>query len=160
MFRRFGSAVTSFNVAAVAVSEDPTYPKLGCHFPRRWNRILLQSRSHPVAKAADTSVLHRTLQAETVRTGSHPASLRRVPNVDLLTWQLRCATDSNGSFASCVSKPLPGIYAMGDVKGGPHSHISTMIRILKTNLIDGGHTSILEGSALHGVHRPALGRGV
>jgi pyruvate/2-oxoglutarate dehydrogenase complex dihydrolipoamide dehydrogenase (E3) component len=86
---------------------------------------------------------------ERVLTGSHLlVAPGRVPNVESLNLAAAgVAIDSKGFIRvnELLETNIPGIYAMGDVKGGPaFTHISyDDFRILKTNLIDGGNTSIL-----------------
>jgi pyruvate/2-oxoglutarate dehydrogenase complex dihydrolipoamide dehydrogenase (E3) component len=113
--------------------------------------ILLAAEAIRVGKAADTS-LRLTVKApsgERVLTGSHLlVAPGRVPNVESLNLAAAgVATDSKGFIRvnEFLETNIPGIYAMGDVNGGPaFTHISyDDFRILKTNLIDGGKTSIL-----------------
>ena len=104
----------------------------------------------------------QTPGGERVLTGSHLlVAPGRVPNIESLNLAAAgVATDSKGFIRvnEFLETNVPGIYAMGDVKGGPaFTHISyDDFRILKTNLIDGGkHEHPGKASALHGVHRSA-----
>jgi pyruvate/2-oxoglutarate dehydrogenase complex dihydrolipoamide dehydrogenase (E3) component len=113
--------------------------------------ILLEAEAIRVDKAADTSLrlTVKTPSGEPVLTGSHLlVAPGRVPNVESLNLAAAgVATDSKGFIRvnEFLETNIPGIYAMGDVNGGPaFTHISyDDFRILKTNLIDGGKTSIL-----------------
>jgi pyruvate/2-oxoglutarate dehydrogenase complex dihydrolipoamide dehydrogenase (E3) component len=77
-------------------------------------------------------------------TGSHLlAAIGRTPNTDAL--QLQAAgieTDNSGHIKvnQRLETNVPGIYALGDVNGGPaFTHISyDDFRIIRTNLINGG----------------------
>jgi pyruvate/2-oxoglutarate dehydrogenase complex dihydrolipoamide dehydrogenase (E3) component len=120
-----------------------------------------------VAKAADTSVrlTVQTPDGERVLAGSHLlVAPGRVPNIESLNPAAAgIATDSKGFIRvnEFLETNIPGIYAMGDIKGGPaFTHISyDDFRILKTNLIDGGKTSILGRLVPYAVFiDPQLGR--
>ena len=81
---------------------------------------------------------------EHVLTGSHLlAAVGRAPNTDRLALEKTgVATDEKGYIPvdERLATNIPGIYAIGDVTGGPaFTHISyDDFRILRTNLIDGG----------------------
>ena len=73
----------------------------------------------------------------------------RVPNTDRLN--LKAAgveTDGRGQIRTNkrLETNVPGIYALGDVKGGPaFTHIAyDDYRILRTNLLEGGDASTAE----------------
>ena len=143
----------SFNVAEQLLArEDPDVAEaVAAILQEDGIEILLAAEAIRVAKAADTSVrlTVKTPGGERVLTGSHLlVAPGRVPNVESLNLAAAgVATDSNGFIRvnEFLETNVPGIYAMGDVKGGPaFTHISyDDFRILKTNLIDGGNTSIL-----------------
>jgi len=70
----------------------------------------------------------------------------RVPNTDQLGLEAAgIATDERGFIVvdDKLRSPAPGVYAVGDVKGGPaFTHISfDDFRILRTNLLEGGDAS-------------------
>ncbi len=153
MFRRFGSAVTVVQRGRQLLArEDPDVAEaVAAILQEDGIEILLAAEAIRVAKAADTSVrlTVKTPGGERVLTGSHLlVAPGRVPNVESLNLAAAgVATDSKGFIRvnEFLETNIPGIYAMGDVKGGPaFTHISyDDFRILKTNLIDGGNTSIL-----------------
>jgi pyruvate/2-oxoglutarate dehydrogenase complex dihydrolipoamide dehydrogenase (E3) component len=153
MFRRFGSAVTVVQRGRQLLArEDPDVAEaVAAILQEDGIEIVLEAEAIRVGKAADNSLrlTVKTPSGERVLTGSHLlVAPGRVPNVESLNLAAAgVATDSKGFI--CVNEFLetniPGIYAMGDVNGGPaFTHISyDDFRILKTNLIDGGKTSIL-----------------
>jgi pyruvate/2-oxoglutarate dehydrogenase complex dihydrolipoamide dehydrogenase (E3) component len=70
----------------------------------------------------------------------------RVPNTDVLDVGAAGLATDDGGFIRVNSKletNVPGIYALGDIKGGPaFTHISyDDFRIIRTNLIDKGKAS-------------------
>ena len=153
MFRRFGSAVTVVQRGRQLLArEDPDVAEAVAGILQEDGiEILLAAEAIRVAKAADNSLrlTVKTPGGERVLTGSHLlVAPGRVPNVESLNLAAAgVATDSKGFIRvnEFLETNVPGIYAMGDVKGGPaFTHISyDDFRILKTNLIDGGNTSIL-----------------
>jgi pyruvate/2-oxoglutarate dehydrogenase complex dihydrolipoamide dehydrogenase (E3) component len=153
MFRRFGSAVTVVQRGRQLLArEDPDVAEAVAGILREDGiEIVLEAEAIRVGKAADTSLrlTVKTPSGERVLTGSHLlVAPGRVPNVESLNLAAAgVATDSKGFIRvnEFLETNIPGIYAMGDVKGGPaFTHISyDDFRILKTNLIDGGKTSIL-----------------
>jgi pyruvate/2-oxoglutarate dehydrogenase complex dihydrolipoamide dehydrogenase (E3) component len=153
MFRRFGSAVTVVQRGRQLLArEDPDVAEaVAAILQEDGIEILLAAEAIRVAKAADTSVrlTVKTPGGERVLTASHLlVAPGRVPNVESLNLAAAgVATDSKGFIRvnEFLETNIPGIYAMGDVKGGPaFTHISyDDFRILKTNFIDGRNTSIL-----------------
>ena len=153
MFRRFGSAVTVVQRGSQLLArEDPDVAEAVAAILREDGiEIVLEAEAIRVGKAADTSlrVTVKTPSGERVLTGSHLlVAPGRVPNVESLNLAAAgVATDSKGFIRvnEFLETHVPRIYAMGDVNGGPaFTHISyDDFRILKTNLIDGGNTSIL-----------------
>jgi len=102
---------------------------------------------------------------ERVLDGSHLlVAVGRTPNTDALNLQA-AGVEVNDRKEIVVNDRLqtsaPGIYALGDVKGGPQfTHISyDDFRIVKTNLIDGGSASIANRLVPYTVYiDPQLGR--
>ncbi|HEX8033627.1 MAG TPA: mercuric reductase [Ktedonobacterales bacterium] len=80
--------------------------------------------------------------------GSHLlVAVGRVPNVEALNLEAAgVATDAHGYITvdERLQTNVPGIYALGDVKGGTaYTHISyDDFRIIRTNVIEGGNASI------------------
>ena len=153
MFRRFGSAVTVVQRGGQLLArEDPDVAEaVAAILQEDGIEIVLEAEAIRVGKAADNSLrlTVKTPSGERVLTGSHLlVAPGRVPNVESLNLAAAgVATDSKGFIRvnEFLETNIPGIYAMGDVNGGPaFTHISyDDFRILKTNLIDGGKTSIL-----------------
>jgi pyruvate/2-oxoglutarate dehydrogenase complex dihydrolipoamide dehydrogenase (E3) component len=153
MFRRFGSAVTVVQRGRQLLArEDPDVAEaVAAILQEDGIEIVLEAEAIRVGKAADNSLrlTVKTPSGERVLTGSHLlVAPGRVPNVESLNLAAAgVATDSKGFIRvnEFLETNIPGIYAMGDVNGGPaFTHISyDDFRILKTNLIDGGKTSIL-----------------
>lgn len=153
MFRRFGAAVTVVQRGRQLLArEDPDVADAVASILREDGiEILLGAEAIRVAKAADTRVrlTVQTADEERVLTGSHLlVAPGRVPNIESLNLAaVGVATDSKGFIRvnEFLETNIPGIYAMGDVKGGPaFTHISyDDFRILKTNFINGGKASIL-----------------
>jgi pyruvate/2-oxoglutarate dehydrogenase complex dihydrolipoamide dehydrogenase (E3) component len=86
----------------------------------------------------------RTPNGEEILRGSHLlVATGRVPNADMLNLPATgLQVDDRGFIPvdECLETAVPGIYALGDVKGGPaFTHISyDDFRILRTNLLAGG----------------------
>jgi pyruvate/2-oxoglutarate dehydrogenase complex dihydrolipoamide dehydrogenase (E3) component len=111
--------------------------------------VLLKTESHCVAPdGAGIRLGVKTPEGERVIQGSHLLlAAGRTPNTD----DLNCATagielDDKGSIKANarLETTAPGVYALGDVKGGPQfTHISyDDFRIIRTNLLEGGHATI------------------
>ena len=104
----------------------------------------------------------RTPDGDQTIDGSHLlAAAGRTPNTDSLNLSAAgIETDKHGSVKvnDRLETNVPGVYAIGDVKGGPQfTHISyDDFRIIRTNLIQGGDATIERSPcALHGFHGPA-----
>jgi pyruvate/2-oxoglutarate dehydrogenase complex dihydrolipoamide dehydrogenase (E3) component len=114
--------------------------------------VLLDTQALRVRKAADENGgrIHLTVRAfqvaegERILSGSHLlAAVGRVPNTDRLNLAAaRVQTDERGFIQvnERLETHVPGIYALGDVKGGPaFTHISyDDFRIMRSNLLEGG----------------------
>src|SRR5262249_51163721 len=89
----------------------------------------------------------RTPQGQQQLTGSHLlAAAGRVPNTGALTPEAaRIQLDQQGYIQvnGQLETNVPGIYALGDVKGGPaFTHVANDdFRILRTNLLEHGNAS-------------------
>ncbi|GHO62259.1 mercuric reductase [Ktedonobacter sp. SOSP1-52] len=152
MFRRFGSQVTLIQRGARLLSrEDKDVAEEVAKILREDGvEILLQTKLKRVAKDASGKI-HLTVEApegERTLVGSHLLlASGRVPNTDKLNL---AATDVEVNEHGLIQvndkleTNVSGIYAIGDVKGGPaFTHISyDDFRILRTNLIENGNASI------------------
>ena len=89
----------------------------------------------------------RTREGEQQVNGSHLlAAIGRVPNTEALTPEaagIRLDKSSYIEVNERLETSVPGIYALGDVKGGPaFTHVSfDDFRILRTNLLEHGSAS-------------------
>jgi pyruvate/2-oxoglutarate dehydrogenase complex dihydrolipoamide dehydrogenase (E3) component len=107
----------------------------------------------------------RTPTGKQMLTGSHfLAAAGRVPNSDWLNLEAAgIRTDKHGYIQvnEKLETNVPGIYALGDVKGGPaFTHISyDDFRVIRTNLIENGHATIHDRLVPYTVFiDPQLGR--
>jgi len=151
MFRRFGSQVTVIQRGAFLLSrEDPDVAGEVAHILREDGiEVLLETKPVRVEQTAQGTI-HLTVQTpagERTLIGSHLlAAAGRVPNSDWLNLDAAgIQTDKRGSIQvnERLETNVPGIYALGDVKGGPaFTHISyDDFRIIRTNLLEHGNAS-------------------
>jgi pyruvate/2-oxoglutarate dehydrogenase complex dihydrolipoamide dehydrogenase (E3) component len=168
MFRRFGSAVTVVQRGRQLLArEDPDVAEAVASLLREDGvEILLQAEAIKIAKEpGGLELTVRTREAERVLIGSHLlVASGRVPNTEALNLAaVGISTDSRGFIRvnEFLETSVPGIYAMGDVKGGPaFTHISyDDFRVLRTNLLEGGNIDIRDRVVPYTVFiDPQLGR--
>lgn len=151
MFRRFGSEVTLIQRrSALFTREDPDVAEAVAAILREDGvELALETRPVQAATGPDGWV---TVTADapggpkTYR-GSHLlAAVGRTPDTDALNLSAAgIGTDAGGNILvnDRLETGVLGVYAMGDVKGGPaFTHISyDDYRILRTNLLEGGRAS-------------------
>jgi len=152
MFRRFGSQVTIVQRRGQLLTrEDADVAEEVAKILREDGvEVLLDTHAQSVAQAAEGGVqlTVRTLDGERTLPGSHLlAAVGRAPNTERLNLSAAgLHTDKRGFIAvnERLETGLPGIYALGDVKGGPaFTHISyDDFRIIRTNLLEGGDATI------------------
>ncbi len=169
MFRRFGSQVTVIQRGAFLLSrEDPDVAGEVAHILREDGiEVLLETKPVRVEQTAQGTI-HLTVQTpagERTLSGSHLlAAAGRVPNSDWLNLDAAgIQIDKRGSIQvnERLETNVPGIYALGDVKGGPaFTHISyDDFRIIRTNLLENGKASTRERLVPYTVFiDPQLGR--
>ncbi len=169
MFRRFGSQVTVIQRGAFLLSrEDPDVAGEVAHILREDGiEVLLETKPVRVEQTAQGTIhltVHTPAGERTLR-GSHLlAAAGRVPNSDWLNLDAAgIQTDKRGSIQvnERLETNVPGIYALGDVKGGPaFTHISyDDFRIIRTNLLENGKASTRERLVPYTVFiDPQLGR--
>jgi pyruvate/2-oxoglutarate dehydrogenase complex dihydrolipoamide dehydrogenase (E3) component len=169
MFRRFGSQVTIIQRGAFLLSrEDPDVAGEVANILREDGiEVLLETKPVRVEQTAQGTI-HLTVQTpagERTLSGSHLlAAAGRVPNSDWLNLDAAgIQTDKRGSIQvnERLETNVPGIYALGDVKGGPaFTHISyDDFRIIRTNLLENGKASTRERLVPYTVFiDPQLGR--
>ena len=116
------------------------------------------------ADGAGVRLTVRTPGGERMLEGSHVLrAAGRVPNTDRLDLAAAgIATDGKGFITvnDRLETSVPGVYALGDVKGGPaFTHISyDDFRVIRTNLLQGGRACITDRlRTVHRIHRPAAG---
>jgi len=151
MFRRFGSRVTIVQRGGQLLGrEDADVADAVLDIMRDDGiEVLLDSAAQRVEEdaAGAISLVARTPDGERTLTGSHLlAAAGRSPNTEALRLDAAGVTADERGFIPVDQRlrtNVPGIYAVGDVNGGPaFTHISyDDYRLLKTNLIDGGDAS-------------------
>ena len=150
MFRRFGARVT------VITRDDRLIPREDPDISAEVEKILTED-GIDIVKSANTlrvegrggvQVLVETPEGRREIAGSHLlVAIGRAPNSDLLNLAAAgVATDKAGyiSVDNRLETGVPGIYAIGDVKGGPaFTHISyDDYRVLRANWLEGGGATI------------------
>jgi pyruvate/2-oxoglutarate dehydrogenase complex dihydrolipoamide dehydrogenase (E3) component len=147
MFRRFGSKVTIVHKGErLLAREDPDVADEIANILREDGiTVLLNSEVSSVRHEAGTiRLIARTAQGDETLQSSHLlVAVGRTPNTERLNLQAAGVETDKRGFVK-VNKRLetnvPGIYALGDVNGGPQfTHISyDDFRIIRTNLVEGG----------------------
>jgi pyruvate/2-oxoglutarate dehydrogenase complex dihydrolipoamide dehydrogenase (E3) component len=151
MFRRFGSQVTIIQRRPCLLTREDEDVSDGVAKILREDGITVLTGTTPQQIEQQSSgriqLTVRTPQGERQLTGSHLlAAAGRVPNTEDLTPEAAGIQldkegyiQVNGQLETNVS----GIYALGDVKGGPaFTHIAyDDFRILRTNLLEHGNAS-------------------
>ena len=149
MFRRFGSRVTVVQRGPRLLGrEDADVAAAVLDIMREDGvDVLLDTEARRVERADDGEVrlaVHGP-DGERTLTGSHLlAAAGRAPNTEALNLAAAGVhVDKRGAIPvnERLETNVSGVYALGDVNGGPaFTHISyDDYRILKANLIDGGH---------------------
>jgi len=169
MFRRFGSDVTVVQRSgALLTREDPDVAEaVAAILSEDGVNLALGARAVKVEAGPDERVTLTVESSEgstTIR-GSHLlVAVGRVPNTARLNLATAgVETDDHGYIKvnERLETGVPGIYALGDVKGGPaFTHISyDDFRILRTNLLEGGSASTADRIVPYVVFMdPQLGR--
>jgi pyruvate/2-oxoglutarate dehydrogenase complex dihydrolipoamide dehydrogenase (E3) component len=168
MFRRFGSRVTiaqrgrqllPLEDADVAEAVLGVLREDGIEVQLEAEAIRAESSGDGVRLTIRTPGGERTLD------GSHVLrAAGRVPNTDSLGLEAAgIAMDGKGFVVvdQKLETSVPGVYALGDVKGGPaFTHISyDDFRVIRTNLLQGGSASITDRLVPYAVFiDPQLGR--
>jgi pyruvate/2-oxoglutarate dehydrogenase complex dihydrolipoamide dehydrogenase (E3) component len=154
MFRRFGSRVTIVQRAKQLLArEDPDIAEAITGILREDGvDVLLESQALAVEPtgpnaAQGLKLALRTPNGEQTLQGSHLlVATGRTPNTEPLNLPAAGVQTDDRGFVRVnerLETSVPGIYAIGDVKGGPaFTHISyDDFRILKANLLEGGHAT-------------------
>jgi pyruvate/2-oxoglutarate dehydrogenase complex dihydrolipoamide dehydrogenase (E3) component len=152
MFRRFGSRVTIIQRGEKLLNreDDDVSAEVAKILQEDGLELLTGASTLRVEKLLDGKIqlTIRTKDGEQMMVGSHLLlSSGRVPNTEKLNLPAAgIATDKHGFIAvnDRLETNVPGVYALGDVKGGPaFTHISyDDFRIIRTNLLEGGNATI------------------
>ena len=150
MFRRFGSEVTIVQRAGQLLGrEDRDVAEAVLKVMEEDGiKILLDTEAIGVKKhEAEIVLTVRTPQGEQKLSGSHLlGATGRKPNTEGLNLDAAgVETDKQGNIKvnNKLETNVGGVYALGDVKGGPQfTHISfDDFRIIRTNLLEGGNAT-------------------
>ncbi|MDQ3927160.1 MAG: mercuric reductase [Actinomycetota bacterium] len=169
MFRRFGSEVTVVQRGKRLMSrEDADVAEAVADVMRQDGlEVLLEAQPLRVERGdnGEIQLTVRTPEGERKLTGSHLlVSAGRPPNTDALNLEAAGIETDKRDFVEVnerLETNVPGVYAMGDVKGGPaFTHISyDDFRIIRTNLLEGGDASVADRLVPYTVFiDPQLGR--
>jgi pyruvate/2-oxoglutarate dehydrogenase complex dihydrolipoamide dehydrogenase (E3) component len=169
MFRRFGANVTIVHRRArLMPREDPDVSEeLAGIFREDGIQLVLEADILSVDQHADGTVTLnvKTPQGDQALTGSHLLlAAGRSPNSDTLNLGAAGVTTDKQGFIVVndrLEANVPGIYALGDVNGGPaHTHVAyDDFRIIRANLLEGAHASTRDRILPYTVFTdPQLGR--
>lgn len=169
MFRRFGAQVTVVQRGArLLAREDADIADAVATIMREDGiDVLLNTAAQRVEQnaAGEVQLTVKTPDGERMIKGSHLlVAAGRTPNSDRLNLAAAGVfTDKHGNIIANerLETNVAGIYAFGDIKGGPaFTHISyDDFRIIKTNLISGGTATITNRLVPYTVFiDPQLGR--
>jgi pyruvate/2-oxoglutarate dehydrogenase complex dihydrolipoamide dehydrogenase (E3) component len=152
MFRRFGSEVTIVQRGKqlLAREDDDVAEEVAKIMQEDGIEVLLETAAQRVEKPAEGKIklTVRTPAGEKTLTGSHLlVAAGRVPNTDRLNLTATGVDIDKKGFVKVNEKletNVPGIYALGDVKGGPaFTHISyDDYRVVRDNLLKKGNATI------------------
>ena len=169
MFRRFGSRVTIIQRGAHLLSreDNDVADEVAKILREDGIEVLLETSTLHAGQALDGRIqlTVRTPGGERTLSGSHLlVAAGRVPNTDWLNLEATgVQTDKRGYIQvnERLETNVAGIYALGDVKGGPaFTHISyDDYRIIRSNLLEHGNASIRDRLVPYTVFiDPQLGR--
>src|SRR6266571_4153039 len=169
MFRRFGSQVTIIQRGPrlLAREDDDVADQVANILREDGLEILLETTPLHVEQVGDDKIqlTVKTPTGERTLTGSHLLiAAGRTPNTDWLNLPVTGVITDKHGFIQVNDKletNIPGIYALGDIKGGPaFTHISyDDFRIIRTNLLENGNVTIAERLVPYTVFiDPQLGR--
>ncbi len=169
MFRRFGSAVTIIQrgVQVLTMEDADVAEEVTKIFTEDGISIHLNAETLNAEQDEDGSInlTVSTRDGEKTISGSHLlVATGRVPNTDGLNLDAAGVETGKRGFIVADEKLLtsaPGVYALGDVKGGPaFTHIAyDDYRIVKANILEGGDLTINDRILPYVVYiDPQLGR--
>lgn len=169
LFRRLGSQVTIIQRGSqlLAKEDNDVAEEVAKILKEDGLEILLKTNTVKVEKAANgkISLTVKTPEGEQVIEGSHLLEAAgRIPNTDKLNPAASAIEMDDKGYIKVnerLETNVPGIYGLGDVKGGPaFTHISyDDFRIIRTNFIEKGQATINERLLPYTVFiDPQLGR--
>ena len=169
MFRRFGSQVTIIQRGSHLLAREDNDVADAVADILREDGVSLLFETTPVRASQDKDgairLTVRTPEGERTLTGSHLlVAAGRTPNSDWLNLAAAGVQTDKGGFTHVnerLETNVPGIYALGDIKGGPaFTHISyDDFRIIRTNLLEHGNATIHDRLVPYTVFiDPQLGR--
>ena len=151
MFRRFGSEVTiiQHHPRLLMNEDEDVSDEITKIFREDGITVLTGTTPQQVQLLGDgrLQLTVRTPQGEQQLTGSHLlAAIGRVPNTEALRAEaagIQLDKEGHIQVNEQLETNVPGIYVLGDVKGGPaFTHVSYAdFRILRTNLLEHGSAS-------------------
>jgi pyruvate/2-oxoglutarate dehydrogenase complex dihydrolipoamide dehydrogenase (E3) component len=127
MFRRFGSQVTLISRHRLLMSEDEDVSEAIAELFRQDGITVLTNTTPQQVEQRDghLRLTVRTPQGEQQLIGSHLlAAVGRIPNTEALTLEAAGIHQDKQGYIQVnerLETNVPGIYALGDVKGGPRS---------------------------------------
>jgi pyruvate/2-oxoglutarate dehydrogenase complex dihydrolipoamide dehydrogenase (E3) component len=169
MFRRFGSQVTIIqHHPRLLMNEDEDMAdEITKIFREDGITVLTETTPQQVQSLSGGRIqlIVRTPQDEQQLIGSHLlAAIGRVPNTEALNTEAAGIQLDKQGYIEVIEQletNVPGIYALGDVKGGPaFTHVTyDDFRILRTNLLDHGRASTRDRVVPHTIFiDPQFGR--
>ena len=154
MFRRFGSEVTVVQRGGQLMGrEDADVAEAVAEILREDGiEVLLGTQTRRAAQDEDGKILLTVVSSDGERTlqGTHLlVAAGRPPNTETLNLDAAGIESDKRGFIEAnerLETSAPGVYALGDVKGGPaFTHISyDDFRIIRTNLLEGGSATIAD----------------
>ncbi|MDP9484955.1 MAG: FAD-dependent oxidoreductase, partial [Actinomycetota bacterium] len=169
MFRRFGSEVTVVQRGPQLLArEDADVAEAVAEILRGDDiEVLLGTEAQSVRQDEGGGIRLTVNEAdgELALTGSHLlVAAGRPPNTDRLNLEAADVETDKRGFVKVNEKletNVPGVYALGDVKGGPaFTHVSyNDYQVIEANLLDGGDAAITDRLVPYTVFMdPQLGR--
>jgi pyruvate/2-oxoglutarate dehydrogenase complex dihydrolipoamide dehydrogenase (E3) component len=169
MFNRFGSQVTVVHRGAHVLSreDEDLAEAIQEIYTRDGIRIILQADTHSASQDKNGNIHLRLtcLEGEETISGTHLLlAAGRIPNTDMLNLPAAGVKTDEGGYILTddhLRTSAQGIYALGDVKGGPaFTHIAyDDYRIVKSNLFEKSNVSVTNRAVPYVVFiDPQLGR--
>ena len=167
MFRRFGSAVTVIQRGShlLAREDDDIADAMRQILEEDGIDVRLNAEASRVRKANGGIEVTVNRDGEQAISGSHLlVAIGRAPNTDDLNLAAAGVETNEKGFVNVnerLETNVPGIYALGDVNGGPQfTHISyDDFRVVRDNLLEGGNRTTHDRQVPYCVFTdPELGR--